>query len=151
MRVVIALDGSPASQRALAFAGDLIAGRQVCVLMMHVIPEHLVYGKSGAVPAEAYDMPAERARATQLLEQAAQGLQQGLQGGRAADLTIEQRVALGDPADLILTAAESFSADLIVVGSRGLNAAQRFLIGSVSTKVATHAHCAVLVVHPQAS
>ncbi len=46
-------------------------------------------------------------------------------------------------------AAENDDADLIIMGSRGLNAASRFLVGSTSTKVATHAHCAVLVVHPK--
>ena len=36
--------------------------------------------------------------------------------------------------------------DLIAVGTRGLNAAQRALLGSVSTKVVHHAECDVLVV-----
>jgi nucleotide-binding universal stress UspA family protein len=42
-------------------------------------------------------------------------------------------------------------ADLIIMGSRGLNAASRFLLGSTSQKVTTHAHCAVLVVRPKGS
>lgn len=54
-------------------------------------------------------------------------------------------------ADLILTAAENHDTDLTVLGSRGLNAASRFLVGSTSTKVTTHAHCPVLVVHPKAA
>jgi nucleotide-binding universal stress UspA family protein len=54
---------------------------------------------------------------------------------------------VGDPAELILQAAALDHTDLIIMGARGLNAAQRFLLGSVSTKVTAHAHCAVLVVH----
>jgi nucleotide-binding universal stress UspA family protein len=39
--------------------------------------------------------------------------------------------------------------DLLVVGSRGLSAAQRFLLGSVSTGLVTRAPCPVLVVRPK--
>ena len=55
--------------------------------------------------------------------------------------------AHGDPADALVRQAEDDGADLIVVGTRGLNAAQRALLGSVSTKVVHHAaKCDVLVV-----
>jgi nucleotide-binding universal stress UspA family protein len=42
--------------------------------------------------------------------------------------------------------ASDEGADLIVVGTRGLNVAQRALLGSVSTKIVHHAACDVLVV-----
>ena len=77
-----------------------------------------------------------------LLNEAAQTLQQGGVGP-----TIGKELEVGDPANLILAAAEAKGSDLIILGSRGLNAAQRFLMGSVSTKVVMHAPCAVLVVH----
>lgn len=50
------------------------------------------------------------------------------------------------PTDAILNTAESYDADLIVVGSRGEGATKRLLHGSVSTNVLHHAPCAVLVV-----
>lgn len=52
----------------------------------------------------------------------------------------------GDPADAILAVAESVGADLVVVGARGLGTIERFLRGSVSTKVAQHSPCDVLIV-----
>ena len=52
----------------------------------------------------------------------------------------------GDPAEAILEVAESVHADLIVVGARGLGLVGRFIRGSVSTKVAHHSSCDVLVV-----
>ena len=146
MNVVIALDGSLNSRHALDFASQLLAGREASVLLLHIIPEHVIYGKAGAAPAEVYDMPKERAASMELLDQSARRLAE-MDIGPA----IEKQVGVGDPADLILTAATDRNADLIVLGSRGLNTAQRFLIGSVSTKVSTHARCAVLVVHPRAS
>ena len=53
-----------------------------------------------------------------------------------------------DPASAILDTADDVEADLVVVGSRGLGRATRFLRGSVSSKVASHAKRSVLVVHP---
>ena len=52
-----------------------------------------------------------------------------------------------DPASAILDVAEKVEADLIVVGSRGLGRASRFVRGSVSAKVANHAHTSFLVLH----
>jgi nucleotide-binding universal stress UspA family protein len=47
---------------------------------------------------------------------------------------------------VILDEAESWGADLIVVGSHGYRAWERFLLGSVSQSVVSHAKCSVEVV-----
>jgi nucleotide-binding universal stress UspA family protein len=52
----------------------------------------------------------------------------------------------GDPAEVIIQVANEQQADLIVVGSRGLTGIQRFLLGSVSSKVSHHAPCSVMIV-----
>lgn len=57
-----------------------------------------------------------------------------------------EALRLGKPADEILTVAAKGKADLIVTGAKGLGAIRRVLLGSVSTRVAQHAHCGVLVV-----
>jgi len=144
-KVLITVDGSESSRRALDYARDLLAKKESAVTLYHVIPEHIMYGRA-AVPVETYDMPKERAASTKLLDDSVEKLRSGGVGPN-----IEYRVAIGDPADLILTAADAMDADLIIMGSRGLNAASRFLIGSTSTKVTTHAHCPVLVVHGKKS
>ena len=51
---------------------------------------------------------------------------------------------MGD--EKIMEAASKHHADLIVMGAKGLGAIDRFLLGSVSTRVVQHAHCPVLVV-----
>jgi nucleotide-binding universal stress UspA family protein len=51
----------------------------------------------------------------------------------------------GEPGQGIVAAAEAEGADLIVVGTRGLDRAGRFLLGSVSDYVVDHARCPVLV------
>jgi nucleotide-binding universal stress UspA family protein len=52
----------------------------------------------------------------------------------------------GNPADALVEYAENEKAGLLVVGSRGAGAIERFLLGSVSNRVVHHAHCPVLVV-----
>jgi nucleotide-binding universal stress UspA family protein len=52
----------------------------------------------------------------------------------------------GDPADALVSVAEARGADVIVVGSKGMHSASRFLLGSVPNKVSHHAPCDVLIV-----
>jgi nucleotide-binding universal stress UspA family protein len=52
----------------------------------------------------------------------------------------------GDPKQLLLAQSEEWSADCIIVGSRGLGRLKRLLLGSVSTVLAQRAHCSVEVV-----
>lgn len=144
LKVLIAVDGSPAAEETLVFAGNLLAGKETDVTLVHVIAQHVVYSKGGAAPEEVYDMPKERALCTDMLTTSMQQLKIA---GVGPNLTY--KLVTGDPADQILTAASNLAADLIILGSHGLNAMQRFLVGSVSTKVTTHAACAVLVVHPK--
>jgi nucleotide-binding universal stress UspA family protein len=55
-------------------------------------------------------------------------------------------VLVGGPRRVILKEAEAWGADLIVLGSHGRRGVDRFLVGSVSEGVATHAHCSVEVI-----
>lgn len=141
LKVLIAHDGSEHAQKMLDLAITLLAHRETETTVLHVIPRHVIYGKGAAV-LETYDMVEERGPSEALLETTAKALKQAGIGP-----TILQELQVGDPADLILAAAEERASDLIVMGSRGLNAAQRFLIGSVSHKVVNHAKCAVLIAH----
>ena len=56
------------------------------------------------------------------------------------------RVARGDPAEALVDTANDVGADLIVVGSRGMTSASRFIMGSVPNKVSHHAPCDVIIV-----
>jgi len=57
------------------------------------------------------------------------------------------RVDSGDPASLLIDAADDASGDVIVVGSKGMTSAKRFVLGSVPNKVSHHAPCDVVIVH----
>jgi nucleotide-binding universal stress UspA family protein len=63
-----------------------------------------------------------------------------------AEVAYESEILEGDPAECIVTAAQSWAADLVVVGSRGHGAVASALIGSVSRGVVTHSPAPVMVV-----
>lgn len=65
--------------------------------------------------------------------------------GSVKGLEVSSEILNGSPKRVIIEDAEAWGADLIVVGSRGLGAWSRFLLGSVSLAVASHARCSVLI------
>ena len=64
-------------------------------------------------------------------------------------LKISSEIIQGSPAQVIVDEAESWGADLIIMGSRGLGIWNRLLLGSVSNSVVHHAKCSVEVVRTQ--
>ena len=69
--------------------------------------------------------------------------------GRRVPLTVSSEAILGHAEEAILAAAREWQADLILLGSHGHRAWERFLLGSVSQAVAWHAHCSVEIVRPK--
>jgi nucleotide-binding universal stress UspA family protein len=67
---------------------------------------------------------------------------------RATGLVVSALVAEGDPKRCLLAEAETWGADGIFLGARGLRGIERLLLGSVSTAVTARAHCSVEVVRP---
>lgn len=59
---------------------------------------------------------------------------------------IETHVVESSGADAIIDVAETVGADLVVVGSRGMTGAKRFVLGSVPNAVSHHAPCSVMIV-----
>ena len=61
--------------------------------------------------------------------------------------SVETQLLDGHPGKEIIAAVDSLGVDLVVIGARGVGAAHRWLLGSVSEKVVKYAHCSVLVTH----
>jgi nucleotide-binding universal stress UspA family protein len=118
--VLVAVDGSAASARAVRVAGQIAGAMGARVSVLHV-------GQAGEPEAEASDRLAQS-------ELAAVGV-----GARV-------EVRGGDAADEILAAARSLPADLLVMGSRGRSQLAGLLLGSVSQDVVPRASCPVLLV-----
>ena len=62
------------------------------------------------------------------------------------DIEMETVSRQGDPAQVLADVAKEETAELIIVGDRGLKGVERFVLGSVSHKVSHHASCSVLIV-----
>jgi nucleotide-binding universal stress UspA family protein len=65
----------------------------------------------------------------------------------AADgVAVQTHNEAGDPTDVLIRAVKDVSADLLVVGNRGMTGLKRFMLGSVPNKIAHHAPCSLLIV-----
>ena len=140
--ILLATDGSEEGKMATQAATELSRETGSEVHLVYVLPTpaqligHHLYTDE---VRESLIGGAERDAETFLKEQAEQI---GSDGGKVA----ETHLRSGDPDKEILRTAESLGVGLIVVGSRGLGAVSRALMGSVSDSVVRHAHCPVFVV-----
>jgi nucleotide-binding universal stress UspA family protein len=134
-RVVVGVDGSPSSYEAVRWAVRYAAlvGGTVDAVTAWELPG--LYGWS----APAVDMDLDKDEARQRM---ARELTETLGADAAASLSTH--VAHGNPAEVLLRAAEG--AEVLVVGSRGRGGFARALLGSVSQHVAQHADCPVVIV-----
>jgi nucleotide-binding universal stress UspA family protein len=136
-RIVVGVDGSETSKRALAWTLDEARAREATATAVHAwMPP---YVGAELVPAMAYDT-IEYDRAGRMVLDAAvdQADTRGLAG------PVERLVITGAASTALLDAAER--ADLLVVGSRGLGGFKGLLFGSVSHHVTHHARCPVVVI-----
>ena len=140
--ILLATDGSDEGKRATQAAAELSRDTGSEVHVVYVLPTPAQLIGHHLYPDEVRESligGAERDAETFLKEQAERI---GSGGGKVA----ETHLRSGDPDKEILRAAEALDVGLIVIGSRGLGAISRALMGSVSDSVVKHAHCPVLVV-----
>lgn len=152
MKVILATDGSRQSKAAVDETVRQIfpEGSQIQVLSV-VDPPYM----TGSYAWEGVDATLyieveriEREQSNAAVEKAAAELRAS---NESEDLTVTTKVLSGSPKGLILEEAETFGADLIIVGSHGKGMVDRFLLGSVSQSVALHASCSVEIVRVQKS
>lgn len=129
-RILVAYDGGEPARHALDTAMDLAVKFNGEISVVSVVPYH-----PGRLPMDPWDD--NRVHAEALAEARRILAERGL----TADL-IEP---IGDPATTIERVAENGGFDTVVVGSRGLGPLSRFLQGSVSAHVASHANATVVV------
>jgi nucleotide-binding universal stress UspA family protein len=87
---------------------------------------------------------------TQLLEGTNQLVQRAAEQVARDGVRVETLVREGDPGTEIIQEAESWPADLIVVGSHGHQGHKRLLLGSVAHYVTNHAPCSIEIVRARA-
>ncbi len=135
-RIVLGVDGSNHAAKATDVAAGLAKAVGSEVLVLHVL-ERIAASKGG--PATDLEIPRD---AADLVDRTITRL-------KAEGANTQGKVVTapsGRVVPEILSAADAFGADLIVVGSRGLSDFSGLLVGSVSHKLIQHASCPVLVV-----
>lgn len=137
-KIVIAVDGSKAAEKAFKKSIEIAKRNDAELVLAHVVDTRTF------ATAEAYDKSlserAEKYAKDLLNEYVATAKDAGL---KKVDLVIKY----GSPKVAIAKEiAPENDADLIVVGATGLNAVERFLIGSVSESIVRHSKCDVLIV-----
>ena len=143
MKILLAIDGSTDSDAAVDEVARLPWPPDSEVKVLTVIEMAILPTSDPPWPVyfdEVEQAFRERAEAT---IQAAV-LKLGM--GECKTLKAAGEVVIGTAKGVILDEAEKWGADLIVLGSRGLGALDRFLLGSVSHAVTQHAKCSVEVV-----
>lgn len=138
--IVVGIDGSEHSRRALEWAAREAAVRHA-PLMVITVHQAVAGYWGGRVP-----FPGDPDLAKQALDAAKEETDRVLKGAPDASRppSVTVNVVTGLPAEELLTAASG--ADMIVVGSRGAGGFKRLLMGSVCTQVTHHAHCPVVVI-----
>lgn len=144
-RVLLPLDGDPEHEQGLDTAADFAKGVQAQLRLLHVI--HSIDS-----------LPGERAAASKLLPGAARAMEEALEESACEYLTekaavlkkmgleVSIEIRHGDPAKEIITSAETWPADLAVLGTHGRAGLNAFWAGSVASKVVTGSATPLLLV-----
>jgi nucleotide-binding universal stress UspA family protein len=141
-KILLATDGSKEARQAAEAAAELSKDTGSEVHVAYVLPSprelraHHVYSR------EVMRSVLEQAEgeANSFLEEQAEQIRAS--GGKVA----ETHLRAGEPDKEIVRLSEELGAGTIVIGSRGLGAVKRALMGGVSESVVRHAHCPVFVV-----
>jgi nucleotide-binding universal stress UspA family protein len=140
--IIVGVDGSGHSQRALEWATKEAAVRHLPLTVLTVHPA--IVGYFGGVVTSPQDLElTERAQAAVRAE--TDKVLAGLDGPQPESVTV--KAVHGFPVEELVNASKE--ADMIVLGSRGVGGFTRLMLGSTAGQVVQHAHCPVLIVPPE--
>jgi nucleotide-binding universal stress UspA family protein len=140
--IIVGVDGSGHSQRALEWAMHEAAIRHVPLSVLTVHPA--IVGYFGGVATSPGDLDLTQ-QAQAAVKAEADEVLTALDGPHPESVTI--RAVHGFPVEELVEASKQ--ADMIVLGSRGVGGFTRLMLGSTADQVVRHAHCPVLIVPPE--
>ena len=139
LRILICCDGSKASNEAIESLSRLPLGKNAEILLLSVHSLMIMYRQD-----ILQKMSDEWLREKQQAEDALMRSAERLKASGLPNVSVRVREA-DDVSAEILSIARKWQADLIMVGSTGRSAVDRFLLGSVSKRVVRHAPCSVWI------
>jgi nucleotide-binding universal stress UspA family protein len=135
-KILVAIDGSPASEHSLAAAVDLAVHYQADLTAIGVAEVPEVVGMVDEV--DELRQGAE-AQFRQLGEAA-------VEYARSRGVALRSVVVRGHAAEAIVRYAESEAMDLVLLGQQGHSRIARFFLGSTTDRVSEHCPCTVMIV-----
>ena len=139
LRMLLTYDDSAPARRAVEFCASLPLDEQAEVTALTVLPLVTMY-RQDIRQRLSWLWMEKKKQALAALEGVAKEI------GRATPHVETQLRESADVSDEILHAASELGSDLIVLGHKGKGAIKKFLLGSVTTRIAHHAPCSVLAV-----
>ncbi len=151
-KILVATDLSKCARRALEYATDLAARTGATFFLLYVEdsrPDKEAWSDNKSARAEMGALERQEAALKGLFEAVAAEVSKtsGLPALPRDRFFV--RVATGDPATEILSAAEDAHADLVVMGTHGRTTIKDFFVGSTTERVVERATCSVLTVKPE--
>lgn len=164
--IMVPMDGSDSSMRALEMAANIAEEHNSKILLVHVVDGQSLFSYSYAAIPQASEKLVKMAEEREAVEDAntGEGLKEAQKAfqelaqqhgedmlGMAAEtlpknIKVETEYAVGSPKRYLVEYAEEQQADLIVMGCSGMGALASLMLGSVSSYVIAHAKCPVLTV-----
>jgi nucleotide-binding universal stress UspA family protein len=135
-RILVAIDGSAASEKALAAAVDLAVHYEADLTALSVAEFPEVVGMVDEVDEI-------RQSAEQHFRQIGEA---AMEYARSRGVALRSVVVRGHAADAIVRYAESEDMNLVVTGQHGHSRITRFFLGSTSDRVSEHCRCTVMIV-----
>jgi nucleotide-binding universal stress UspA family protein len=135
-KILVTIDESPVAAKAAGAAIDLARRYQAELWAISVVPIPEYGGTLGEV-REVKNEGETRLGAR---------LNEVKGRGQALGIEVKTELVYGHPAEAILKYISKKGFDLVVVGHKGNSAIDRFLLGSVSSKVVHHAPCSVILI-----
>lgn len=150
-KILVAVDRSPLSKSIFDTAVSLAKTTGANLMLLHVLsPQESEYP---ILPVNTYDPLVNELDYDRYHQKHAEYELEGLQflqnlteEATKAGIDTEHTQLSGNSGRMICELANNWSADLIVVGSRGLKGLKEMFLGSVSNYVTHHAPCSVLIV-----
>lgn len=150
-RIVVGVDGSEGSQRALQWAAEEAGLRDASLEVVTTYesePEWAGLPADGGMSSKQIEAVRDSVktatrRAAEHAQAVAKKMIAGLPGNTDAEAVV---IASQRPAEALVE--RSRGAEMLVVGSRGLGGFKTLMLGSVSQQCATHADCPVVIIRP---
>lgn len=138
-KIIAPVDFSAISLNAATYAAHMAAALNKDLELLHVVQIPVVYGD---VPMPVGEFEVAQAEATDALEKLANELDEKLAG----QVIIHRKVKVGSPVYELVQLSSHKGVFAIVMGTRGVGAAERFFLGSTTSSLVADSECPILVV-----